>query len=90
MKHRIREHLEEAHRHLEAAIQHHEDGSFHAARYRIGKAQGEIEGALGAELSSPDATTNPTGAQGAQTSDGHAPRSAEEWARRLFSPERAR
>ena len=90
MKHRIREHLEEAHRHLEAAIQHHEEGSFHAARYRVGKAQDEIEGALGAELLSPDAATNPTGAQGAQTSDGHAPRSAAEWARRLFSPERVR
>ena len=90
MKRKVREHLEEAHRHLEAAIQHHEDGSFHAARYRLGKAKSEVEGALGAELSSPDANTNPTGAQGAQTSDGHEPRSAADWARRLFSPERVR
>lgn len=87
---KVSEHLEEANRHLDAAIQHHEDGSYHAARYRVGQAKKAVEDALGAEMSSPDAAVNPTGAQGAQVSAGKSPRTAEEWARRLFSPGRAR
>lgn len=87
---KIREHLEDANRHLDAAIQHHADGNFHAARYRVGKAKAAVEGALGAELASPDASVNPTAAQGAQTSDGHSPRSAQAWAERLFAPGRTR
>ncbi|MHB1871749.1 MAG: hypothetical protein ACYCT1_12990 [Steroidobacteraceae bacterium] len=87
---KIREHLEEANRHLDAAIQHHDEGSHHAARYRIGQAKKSVTDALGAELASPDAAANPTGAAGAQTSDGHAPRSVEAIAARLFAPGRHR
>jgi hypothetical protein len=86
---KVSEHLEEANRHLDAAIQHHEDGSYHAARYRVGQAKKSVEDALGAELSSPAAAVNPTAAQGAQTSDGHSPRAADPFVGRLLASVRA-
>lgn len=89
MTEKIREHLEEANRHLDAAIQHHEDGSYHAARYRIGKAKNAVESALGEALSAPDATVNPTGATGAQTSNGQQPRAVDPFIGRLLTSVRA-
>lgn len=89
-----RTHLEEAHRHLDAAIEHHEAGRHQAARYRIGQAQSEIEGALGAAMNSPSAVANATGAMGAQgsagTTDGStAPRGADPFINRLIASARA-
>ncbi len=73
---RTRELLEDVSRHLSAAIVQHEAGNRHAVRYRIGKAKRLVDDELGYAMSTPDAMVNPTGAQGAQTSDGHNPRAA--------------
>jgi len=59
---KIREHLEDANRHLAAAIQHHDEGNHHAARYRVGQAKSAVEGALGAELASGGAAVDPRAA----------------------------
>lgn len=66
---KLREHLEDANRHLQAAVDHHDAGNHYAARYRVGKAKAAVEDALGAELSSPDAAVNPT-----ETSEGRSAR----------------
>jgi hypothetical protein len=86
---RVRDHLEDANRHLAAAIEHHEAGSYHAARYRIGQAKKSVDDALGAELSDAAAPSNPTADQGAQVSDGHSPRGVDPVVSRLLGSVRA-
>ncbi len=66
---KIRDLLEDAHRHLETALEHHDDGNYRAARYRVTQARVAISDALGL------AVTSPAAVQGAQVSDGHSPRS---------------
>lgn len=75
--------LEQVRDHLSAARDHLDEDRPMSARRRIGLARGIVDRELEAL-----AAANPTGAMGAQTSDGQSPRTAQEWAQRLFSPGR--
>ena len=85
------ESLREVRDHLSAAADHLDEQRPNSARRRVALARGIIERELDAL-----AAANPTAETGAQGSDGQTdgstggPRSAEEWATRLFSPGRPR
>lgn len=79
--------LTEASSHLAQAIDHHDARRPGSARRSIKAAQACVDRAIAeAPTKAPDAIANPTGAQGAQTSNGPQPRnfSAEDLAKRFF------
>jgi hypothetical protein len=79
--------LKEAASHLAKAIDHHDAGRPGSTRRCIKSAQDCVARAMKeAPTEAPDPIANPTGATGAQTSDGQQPRAvtAEDMATRLF------
>jgi len=71
--------LTEASEHLDQALEHHAAGRHASVKRRIELARGCLQRAIDGAL---DAITNPTATQGAQTSDGQAPRSVDPEIRR--------
>jgi hypothetical protein len=79
--------LTEVSSHLAQAIDHHDAGRPGSARRSIKAAQACVARAIKeAPQDAPDPIANPTGAMGAQTSDGQQPRAitAEDLAKRFF------
>jgi hypothetical protein len=82
--------LHDAHKHLGEALEHLENDRPNSAKRRVELARAAVGRVLqGMGYEEP---TKATGAQGSngQTDGSTGPRTAREWAERLFSPERAR
>jgi hypothetical protein len=78
--------LQTASQHLQQALEHQTQGNHAQATKSISSAKAALEKASNTK---PDPIANPTGAIGAQASNGQQPRAAaEEMATRLFKPRR--
>jgi len=81
--------LETAHRHLTAAIEAHKQGEHHSVRHRIGRALDAVDAAL-ARVPKSTEPGAPDGGGLEEVGEAQSPRTAQQWATRLFSPGRAR